>query len=126
MAITSIYRLPSMEDFVWQFNDLIHPNELGDTAEFWMQCTNHLNLCLTLIEAVKTNKFYLYRYCLIQICALFFAYNGQNYPSLPISFQFTCYMQMKIIQELTNSLKNKLLVWPGHLFLEIDDLLKKI
>ena len=60
-------------------NDFIQPIELGKTAEFWIQYTNHVNLCLTLIKAVKTNNFYLHRYCLIQMCDLFFAYNGQNY-----------------------------------------------
>ena len=67
-----------MEDLVRQFSDFIQSTELGKTAEFWIQYTNHVNLCLTLIKAVKTNN-YLYRYCLIQMCDLFFAYNGQNY-----------------------------------------------
>ena len=69
---------PDVEDLVRQFNDFSQSTELGKTAEFWIQHTNHVNLCLTLIKAVKTNN-YLYRYCLIQMCDLFFAYNGQNY-----------------------------------------------
>ena len=68
-----------MEDFVRQFIDFIQVTELGKTAEFWIQYTNHVNLCLTLIKAVKTNNFYLHLYCLIQMCDLSFAYNGQNY-----------------------------------------------
>ena len=43
-----------VENFVWKFNDFIQSTELGKTAEFWIQYTNHVNLCLTLIKAVKT------------------------------------------------------------------------
>ena len=70
---------PDVEDFVRQFIDFIQSTELRKTTEFWIQYTNHVNLCLTLIKAVKTNNFYLYRYCLIKMCDLFFAYNSQNY-----------------------------------------------
>ena len=49
---------PDMEDFVWQFNYFIQSTELGKTVEFWTQYTNHVNFCLTLIKAVKTNNFY--------------------------------------------------------------------
>ena len=61
-----------------QFIDFIQSTELGNTAEFWMQYTNHVDLCLTLIKVVKTNNFHLYRYCFIQMYDLFFAYSGQN------------------------------------------------
>ena len=64
---------PDVEDFVWQFSDFIQSTELGKTAEIWIQYTNHLSLCLTLIKAVKTNNFYLYRHCLIQMWDLLFA-----------------------------------------------------
>ena len=70
---------PDVEDFVPQFNEFIQSTELGNTADFWIQYTNHVNLCLTLIKAVKTNNFYLYQYCVIQMCDLFFTYYGQNY-----------------------------------------------
>ena len=62
---------PYVEDFVQHLNDFIQSTELGNTAEFWMQYTNHVSLCLTLIKALKTSNFYLYQYCLIQICDLF-------------------------------------------------------
>ena len=64
---------PDVEDFVRQFSDFIQSTELGKTAEIWIQYTNHLSLCLTLIKAVKTNNFYLYRHCLIQMWDLLFA-----------------------------------------------------
>ena len=66
-----------------QFIDFIQSTELGNTAEFWMQYTNHVDLCLTLIKVVKTNNFHLYRYCFIQMYDLFFAYSGQNYARYP-------------------------------------------
>ena len=68
-----------MENFVRQLNDFIQSTELGSTSEFWIQYTIHVNLYLKLIKAVKINNFYLYRYCLIQTCNLFYVYNGQNH-----------------------------------------------
>ena len=70
---------PYVEDFVRQVNDSIQSTELGSTLEFWKQYANHVNLCLTRMIAVKTKNFYLYRYCLIHMRDLFFAYNGQHY-----------------------------------------------
>ena len=43
-----------------QFYDFIQSTELGNPAEFWIQYTNHVNLCLILIKAAKTNNLYLY------------------------------------------------------------------
>ena len=40
------------------FNTFIKSTELGNAAEFWIQYTNHFNLCLTLVKAFKINNFY--------------------------------------------------------------------
>ena len=49
------------------------------TIKFWLNYLNHVNICICLLKAVKHNDFHLYRYCLNEMCSLFFAYDGHNY-----------------------------------------------
>ena len=114
--------LPSLEDFLRQFNDFIQSTGLGNTAELCMQYTNHVNLCLTLIKAVKTN---LYRYCLIQMCDLFFAYSGQNYARYPTIFSIYMLYVDENHPTAEELLKRGAFSAASHLFLEIDVLLIK-
>ena len=114
--------LPSLEDFLPQFNDFIQSTGLGNTAELCMQYTNHVNLCLRLIKAVKTN---LYRYCLIQMCDLFFAYSGQNYARYPTIFSIYVLYVDENHPRAEELLKRGAFSAASHLFLEIDVLLIK-
>ena len=59
---------PRVKDVVQQLNDYINSIDIGKTGDSWIQHIYHVNICLTLITAVKSDNFHLCRQCLLQIC----------------------------------------------------------
>ena len=79
-----------MEDFVRQFIDFIQSTELSNTAEFWIQYTNYINICVKLIKAVKTNNFFCIDTALSK-CVIYFSHTmAKIMQDTLLSFQFTC------------------------------------
>ena len=62
-----------------KFVSSVRTGALGKTAQLWISYTDHIWLVLSLIMAVKSNYFKLYKCCLFKMCDLSFAFNGQNY-----------------------------------------------
>ena len=67
-----------IDDYI-KFREGVRAGKLGKTPVLWMTYINHIWLMLSLLQAVKTNKFDVYLECICLIPDLFFAFGGQNY-----------------------------------------------
>jgi len=62
-----------------EFRQRVATGHLEKTAQLWLSYTEHVNLMLSLLEAVKTSNFVLYAECINRMTPLFFSCDGQNY-----------------------------------------------
>ena len=62
-----------------EFRQSVATGHLGKTAQLWLSYMEHVHLMLSLLEAVKTNNFFLYAECINRMTPLFFSFDGQNY-----------------------------------------------
>ena len=78
----STFRKTDLLDFLVeyeQFGANVREGTLGPTAQFWITYTDHVDLVLAPIEAVKTNDFLLYAQTVNLMPDLFFSFGGQIY-----------------------------------------------
>ena len=79
------------------FASSVRTGALGKTAQLWISYTDHIWLVLSLIMAVKSNDFKLYKCCLFKMCDLFLHSTDKIMQDTSHSFQLTWQISKRAI-----------------------------